>query len=195
VARQLAPDPMRSVRDRARFGTKGRRLDFWELHKRLHTHRILELVQAERKRKAAICTAFVEPSDGLEPSTPSLPWRFRSVTRVHARSPKAQFLLQIPADPGVRDASQGVARVVSDVSVLCPWLVVCSYNREHRVRMRLMTTMNFCLLIVRVRAAAPAITVRRRWCYGGGVTGTGTRARGVTAGPGRASWRAVRAGT
>jgi hypothetical protein len=35
VARQLAPDPMRSVRDRARFGTKGRRLDFWELHKRL----------------------------------------------------------------------------------------------------------------------------------------------------------------
>jgi hypothetical protein len=95
VARQLAPDPMRSVRDRARFGTKGRRLDFWELHKRLHTHRILELVQAERKRKAAICTAFVEPSDGLEPSTPSLPWRFPGGTYVHGRALASKFLLQI----------------------------------------------------------------------------------------------------
>ena len=66
---------MRSVRDRARFGTKQHRLDFWELHKRLHTYRILELVQVERKKKAAICTDFAEPSDGLEPSTPSLPWR------------------------------------------------------------------------------------------------------------------------
>src|ERR671911_2868513 len=27
------------------------RLDFWELHKRLHTYRILELVQVERKEK------------------------------------------------------------------------------------------------------------------------------------------------
>jgi hypothetical protein len=49
-------------------------------------------------KKAAICSCFVflkEPSDGLEPSTPSLPWRFRGVTRVHARSPATQFLLQI----------------------------------------------------------------------------------------------------
>jgi hypothetical protein len=28
-------------------------------------------LQAEMKRKAAVCGAFTEPSDGLEPSTPS----------------------------------------------------------------------------------------------------------------------------
>jgi hypothetical protein len=61
----------------------------------------------------------------------------RGVTRVHARSPTAQFLLQIVPDPCVRDASQSVARVVSDVSVLCPRLVVCSYNREHRERVKI----------------------------------------------------------
>jgi hypothetical protein len=36
-----------------------------------------------------------KPSDGLEPSTPSLPLRFRGVTRVHARSLATPFLLQI----------------------------------------------------------------------------------------------------
>jgi hypothetical protein len=35
------------------------------------------------------------------------------------------------ADQEAGDASQGVTRVVSDVSVLCPRSVVCSYNREH----------------------------------------------------------------
>jgi hypothetical protein len=30
--------------------------------------------------KKAICWPFVKPSDGLEPSTPSLPWRFRAST-------------------------------------------------------------------------------------------------------------------
>ena len=63
--------------------------------KELHTHRILELLQAPSTGKAAICAAFAEPSGGLEPSTPSLPWRFRSVTRVHARSLAAHILLQI----------------------------------------------------------------------------------------------------
>ena len=43
--------------------------------KELHTHCILELLQAPSTGKAAICAAFVEPSDGLKPSTPSLPWR------------------------------------------------------------------------------------------------------------------------
>ena len=53
---------------------------------------------------------FTEPSDGLEPSTPSLPWRFRSVTRVHARSLAAQFFLQIRpllAPNMRREASRG----------------------------------------------------------------------------------------
>ena len=40
-------------------------------------------------------SSLLKPSDGLEPSTPSLPWRFRGVTRVHARSSATQFLLQI----------------------------------------------------------------------------------------------------
>jgi hypothetical protein len=38
-----------------------------------------------RQQKAAICSGFVfnkEPSDGLGPSTPSLPWRIRGATAV-----------------------------------------------------------------------------------------------------------------
>jgi hypothetical protein len=38
---------------------------------------------------------WAEPSDGLEPSTPSFPWKFGSVTRVHARSSATTFVLQI----------------------------------------------------------------------------------------------------
>jgi hypothetical protein len=44
-------------------------------HKRLHTYRTFALEQVELNRKAPTCGAFAEPSDGLEPSTPSLPWR------------------------------------------------------------------------------------------------------------------------
>jgi hypothetical protein len=44
-------------------------------HKRLHTYRTLEYVQVPSTEKGAISAAFAEPSDGLEPSTPSLPWR------------------------------------------------------------------------------------------------------------------------
>src|SRR5262245_38361283 len=47
----------------------------WGLHKGLHTHRTLEVVQVQPKGKVALCRSFAEPSDGLEPSTPSLPWR------------------------------------------------------------------------------------------------------------------------
>jgi hypothetical protein len=60
-----------------------------------------------------------EPSDGLEPSTPSLPWRFRGVTRVHARSLKTHLLLQIgPFSSGA------MRREASRVSFLmCPFCV------------------------------------------------------------------------
>jgi hypothetical protein len=58
-------------------------------------HRILEILQTAFTEKAAICGAFAEPSDGLEPSTPSLPWRFQGVTRVHMRSSATPSLLQI----------------------------------------------------------------------------------------------------
>ena len=39
--------------------------------------------------------AFAEPSDGLEPSTPSLPWRFPGGIGVHGRALAITFLLQI----------------------------------------------------------------------------------------------------
>ena len=51
--------------------------------------------RSARIQKTPFCGAFAEPSDGLEPSTPSLPWRFGSVTRVHARSLASMFVLQI----------------------------------------------------------------------------------------------------
>ena len=74
----------------------------------------------------------MKPSDGLAPSTPSLPWRFSGVTRVHARSLATHILLQIGPFEGIGEASRDVAGVVSDASVLCPRLVVCSYNKERR---------------------------------------------------------------
>ena len=63
-----------------------------------------------------ICRVLDKPSSGLEPETPSLPWRFGSVTRVHARS----LTTQLSCKPARSGASRCVARVVSDVSVLCP---------------------------------------------------------------------------
>jgi hypothetical protein len=44
-----------------------------KLHKRLDTHHILEHLQVGRQKSGALCSAFAESSDGLEPSTPSLP--------------------------------------------------------------------------------------------------------------------------
>jgi hypothetical protein len=52
----------------------------------------------QQSNKAAICSGFVvlrEPSDGLEPSTPSLPWRFRGGTGGHGRTLAVTFFLQI----------------------------------------------------------------------------------------------------
>jgi hypothetical protein len=63
--------------------------------------------------KRPIGRAFSKPSDGLEPSTPSLPSRTRAIIR-NTVSPANR------ADIDGGDASRGVARVVSDVSVLCP---------------------------------------------------------------------------
>ena len=53
-----------------------------------------------------------KPSDGLEPSTPSLP--------LQARSLATWIVLQVGAVGCGGDASRDVASVVSDVSVLCP---------------------------------------------------------------------------
>ena len=80
--------------------------------------------------KCRFAGTLCKPSDGLEPSTPSLPWRFERVTRVHARSLAPQFLLQIGLILTPRGASRDVARVVSDVSVLCPRLVADVGNAD-----------------------------------------------------------------
>ena len=57
-----------------------------------------------------------KPSDGLEPSTPSLPFWSRAYTLDHSRH---TFSCK-SAERALEDASRDVARVVSDVSVLCP---------------------------------------------------------------------------
>jgi hypothetical protein len=49
------------------------------------------------------CRVFLKPSSGLEPETPSLPWRFRGGTRVHGRASAATFLLQIELSGCVAD--------------------------------------------------------------------------------------------
>jgi len=46
-------------------------------------------------KKIPFCGAFAEPSDGLEPSTPSLPWRSPGGTGVHGRTLEITFFLQI----------------------------------------------------------------------------------------------------
>ena len=53
---------------------------------RLHTHCVLRIGQLEPKEEAPLCGGFAEPSDGLEPSTPSLPER---VQRGSDREPRA----------------------------------------------------------------------------------------------------------
>jgi hypothetical protein len=49
-------------------------------------------------KKAAICSGFVflkEPSDGLEPSTPSLPWRIGTAVASSQRHLIERFPLQL----------------------------------------------------------------------------------------------------
>jgi hypothetical protein len=64
----------------------------------------LKNLQAAAKKRAPICGGFAEPSDGLEPSTPSLPWRFRGGNRGHDRASAATFFLQIGSSGRVNDA-------------------------------------------------------------------------------------------
>src|SRR5262249_1099230 len=77
------------------------RRDFttWRLHEGLHTHRTMWIVQVHLIEEAPLYGAFAEPSDGLEPSTPSLPWRFRVATAVgRNRAREAVF----PAFPTIQ---------------------------------------------------------------------------------------------
>jgi hypothetical protein len=83
----------------------------------LHFKEVSRCTSLDNKNPAF--AGSLKPSDGLEPSTPSLPWKFGSVTRGHARSLATQFLLQI----GPFEES-GMGRKTSRVSFLmCPFCV------------------------------------------------------------------------
>jgi hypothetical protein len=76
--------------------------------------------------KKAICWPLVKPSDGLEPSTPSLPWRFPGVTRGHARSLATRIVLQTT----LFECGE-MRRETSRVSFLmCPFCVRASLSDE-----------------------------------------------------------------
>jgi hypothetical protein len=65
------------------------------------------MVPVAANRKAALCGVFVvpeKPSDGLEPSTPSLPWRIWTLDivppiRVHRALSPANSVVQPRGDP------------------------------------------------------------------------------------------------
>jgi hypothetical protein len=59
--------------------------------------RIAAMGQRSRSKKPPICSGFFKPSGGLEPPTPSLPWRFRGGSDGHGRALAATFHLQIAA--------------------------------------------------------------------------------------------------
>jgi hypothetical protein len=90
------------------------------LHKRLHTWRALSTLQVEPGAKTPIYRDFAEPSDGLEPSTPSLPCAFSATGRnarqwfwlVSAVSGRAAFAIDCPRlQP--RGSIKAPSRVVS----------------------------------------------------------------------------------
>ena len=61
-----------------------------------------QLSNDERHENLAICGAFAEPSVGLEPTTPSLPWKVLGFTSVHGRSRAGTKSLQTAAIRTVR---------------------------------------------------------------------------------------------
>jgi len=61
-----------------------------KLHKRLHTHRTRLNLQVGLNAKAPTCGAFAEPSNGLEPLTPSLPSSNEEGNAGTAGKPRAQ---------------------------------------------------------------------------------------------------------
>jgi hypothetical protein len=85
----------------------------------------------DRGSESPACAGLLqEPSDGLEPSTPSLPWRFRGVTCGHARSLATQFFLQI-----FQIRRRTMRRETSRVSCLmCPFCVRGALTSEKFVK-------------------------------------------------------------
>jgi hypothetical protein len=80
--------------------------------------------------QSMFCSVFVKPSDGLEPSTPSLPWRFRGGTGGHRRALAITFLAANRAFAACLACPRVPARARADVPVSYPRRVVCSRNRR-----------------------------------------------------------------
>jgi len=66
------------------------------------------------------CRDFVKPSSGLEPETPSLPWRSERVTHGHGRSFASTFVLQIWPLVVCRQCPRVAGRARADVPVSYP---------------------------------------------------------------------------
>jgi hypothetical protein len=74
---------------------------------------------------------FFKPSDGLEPSTPSLPWRFRDGTGGHGRALAITFFLQI-------EPSRRVSRARA-----CPRVAKLMYPSRTRAALSVQQTKSF----------------------------------------------------
>src|SRR5439155_12496602 len=94
-----------------------------------------------RQRMVPICRYF-KPSDGLEPSTPSLPWKFWGGNAVHARALATVFVLQICASRCDRRARA------------CPGVHELVYPSRTREALPLRKTDNGALAACRARPRA-----------------------------------------
>lgn len=117
--------------------------------------------------KVPIWSTFCKPSDGLEPSTPSLPWRFPGGTGGHGRALADMFFLQI-----------GVLGCVSNARA-CPRVPELMYPSRTRALLSVLTTEN------RERVSPPGTAGRllelgdqRAFGFGGlGICGSGASRR------------------
>jgi hypothetical protein len=71
---------------------------YWVPGSRSDTHRKFDAEQTDPNVKAPTCGALAEPSDGLEPSTPSLPWRVDSAA-ANAHESNFSHVLLHKGDP------------------------------------------------------------------------------------------------
>src|SRR5215211_5542699 len=118
----MPPTIARLSRARSREGRRRKGSKSWIFHNAFHARRRSKTRRLLRNKKPRCAGLLQEPSDGLEPSTPSYHGGF-GASRAYTRSSAAQFRLEISMSGPRKHASRDVARVVSDVSVLCPRVV------------------------------------------------------------------------
>ena len=90
------------------------------------------LTRQPKSPNLSVCRVFPKPSYGLEPETPSLPWRFRGGTGGHGRTLAITFFLQIRPYPRA-----GLARV-------CPRVPSLLYPSRTRDSLSVRETSNTC---------------------------------------------------